>query len=299
MTATTSDDGLSIDDGLSDDDSSSHYQSSKSADETPLSNPNTGESGGSSDARETTKMLQQDWKIRMFRHVTIALLVATGITISVAIFAGLRNTERRDFENSFAFQASQIEQAMGAELNSKLRALDSMSVAATSFSRAAITPNEVWPYMTLPHFPPLAAGALNIGRGLSLSLVPIIHRQHMAEWQDYSVRAQGWMTRSREFQTTHPNAFITGGSPVFEKEMNHERNISKFIFEFIDGIPTKVEDRDFMLPIWQMGPLPTGLPWVNYDIGGRKSTATAVHEVVETKSCVLGDLIELADGLLM
>eukprot|EP00980_Cylindrotheca_fusiformis_P019528 scaffold6768_cov109-Cylindrotheca_fusiformis.AAC.3 len=298
MTATTSDDGLSIDDGLSDDDSTSHYQSSKGADETRLSNPNTGESGGSSDARETTKMLQRDWKIRMFRYVTIALLVATGVAISVAIYAGLRNTEQREFEHSFEFQASQIEHAMGAELEAKLRALDSMSVAATSYSRKAITPSDTWPYITLPHFPNLAASALNIGRGLSLSLVPIIHRQHMTEWQDYSVRAQGWMSTSREFQTAHPHAFITLGSPVFEQEINHNRNISEFIFEVVDGIPTKVKERDFMLPIWQIGPLPTSLPWINYDISYRKSTVSAAHELIETQSCVLGDLIELSDSLL-
>eukprot|EP00980_Cylindrotheca_fusiformis_P002076 scaffold463_cov92-Cylindrotheca_fusiformis.AAC.5 len=296
MTATTTDDGWSIDDGFSDDDSTSHYQSSKSADETRLSNPNTKESGGSSDARETTKMLQRDWKIRMFRYVTIALLVATAIAISVAIYAGLRNTERRDFEHSFEFQASQIERAMDGELNSKLRALDSMSVSATSYSRRGIGPTETWPYITLPHFPHLAAGALNIGKGLSLAVVPIVHRENMVEWQNYSVRANGWMATSLEFQTAHPNAFIVEGAAKSEEEI--KRNTSEFIFEVIDGLPTKVEDRDFMLPIWQIGPLPKGLPWVNYDISARRETDSAAQVVIETQSCVLGELFDLADSIL-
>eukprot|EP00980_Cylindrotheca_fusiformis_P023107 scaffold10127_cov103-Cylindrotheca_fusiformis.AAC.2 len=296
MAATTSDDGLSIGDRLSDDGSTS--QSSNSADETRFSNPNTdGESGRSTDARETTKMLQRDWKIRMFRYVTIALLVATGLAISVAFYAGLRNTERRDFERSFEFQASQIEQAMGAELESKLRALDSMSVATTSYSRKAITPNETWPYITLPHFPHLVASALNIGRGLSISLFPIIYRENMAKWQEYSIRAQGWMTTSYEFQATHPNAFVAQDAAMSGAAINHERNISEFIFELIDGIPTKVKERDFMVPIWQMGPLPTALPWINFDISGRESTAAAARELIESQSCILGDVIELADSL--
>eukprot|EP00980_Cylindrotheca_fusiformis_P018039 scaffold5770_cov101-Cylindrotheca_fusiformis.AAC.2 len=288
MTTATSDDGLS------DDDSTSHYQSSKSADEACLSNAR--ESGESSDARETTKMLQRDWKIRMFRYVTIALLVATAIAISVAIYAGLRNTERRDFEHSFQFQASQIERVMDSELNSKLRALDSMSVSATSFSRKSTLPNETWPYMTLPHFPHLAAGALNIGRGLSLTLAPIIYRENLVEWQKYSVRSNGWISTSLEFQTAHPKAFIVEGSAMSEEEI--KRNTSEFIFEVIDGLPAKVEDRDFMLPIWQVGPLPTGLPWVNYDISGRESTASAARVVIETQSCVLGDLFDLSESLL-
>eukprot|EP00980_Cylindrotheca_fusiformis_P021073 scaffold8079_cov121-Cylindrotheca_fusiformis.AAC.1 len=296
MTATASDDGLSIDNGLSDDDSttSHYYQSSKSADEARLSNPNSGVSGESSDARETTKMLQKDWKIRMFRYVTIALLVATAVAISVAFYAGLRNTEQRDFEHSFEFQASQIERAMDGEMNSKLRALDSMSVSATSFSRKSITPNKTWPYITLPHFPHLAAGALNIGRGLSIVVAPIIHRENLVEWQDYSVQANGWMTTSLEFQTAHPKAFIVEGAAMSEEEI--KRNTSEFIFEVIDGLPTKVEDRDFMLPIWQVGPLPTGLPWVNYDISGRESTAFAA--AIETQSCVLGDTFDLSESLL-
>eukprot|EP00980_Cylindrotheca_fusiformis_P007473 scaffold1549_cov105-Cylindrotheca_fusiformis.AAC.2 len=296
MTVTTSDDGLGIGDGLSDDGSSS--QSSNGADETQLSsNPNTGESGGSTNARETTKMLQRDWKIRMFRYGTIALLVATGLAVSVAIYAGLRNTERRDFEHSFEFQASQIEQAMGAELGSKLHALDSMSVAATSYSRKAITPNETWPYITLPHFPHLAAGALNIGRGLSISLFPIIYRENIAEWQKYSVRAQGWMTTSYEFQASHPKAFVVQDAAMSGEKINQERNISEFIFELIDDIPTKVKDRDFMLPIWQMGPLPAALPWINFDISGRESTAAAARELIESKSCILGNIVELAESI--
>eukprot|EP00980_Cylindrotheca_fusiformis_P002080 scaffold463_cov92-Cylindrotheca_fusiformis.AAC.9 len=296
MTATTTDDGLSIDDGFSDDDSTSHYQSSKSADETRLSNPNTKESAGSSDARETTKMLQRDWKIRMFRYVTIALLVATAIAISVAIYAGLRNTERRDFEHSFEFQASQIERVMDGELNSKLRALDSMSVSATSFSRKSSLPNETWPYITMPHFPHLAAAALYIGRGLSLTLAPVVHRENMVEWQDYSVRANGWISTSLEFQIAHPNAFIVEGAAMSEEEI--KKNTSEFIFEVIDGLPAKVEDRDFMLPIWQIAPLPTGLPWVNYDINSRESTASGAQAAIETQSCVLGDMLDLSDSLL-
>eukprot|EP00980_Cylindrotheca_fusiformis_P007485 scaffold1549_cov105-Cylindrotheca_fusiformis.AAC.14 len=290
MATTTSDDGLSISDRLSDDGSTS--QSSNSADETRFSNPNTdGESGRSTDARETTKMLQRDWKIRMFRYGTIALLVATGLAISVAFYVGLRNTERRDFEHSFEFQATQIEQAMGAELESKLRALDSMSVAATSYSRKSITPTDTWPYITLPHFPNLVAAALNIGRGVSLSISPIIYQENIADWQEYSVRAQGWLTTSREFQTAHPNAFVVR-DPAREG-IKHERNISEFVFEVIDGIPTKVKDRDFVVPIWQMGPL-TAMPWVNLNLCGRESTAAATREMIKSQTCVLGDLIDLA-----
>eukprot|EP00980_Cylindrotheca_fusiformis_P019532 scaffold6768_cov109-Cylindrotheca_fusiformis.AAC.7 len=296
MTATASDDGLSV--VMSDDDSTSHYQSSKSAEETRRSNPNTGESGGSSDARETTKMLQQDWKIRMFRYVTIALLVTTGVVLSVATYVDMKHSEKREFETSFYFQASQLDQATGAELEAKLHALDTLSVAATSFSRSAISPNETtWPYITLAHFPHLAASTLNMAKGMSLFLIPIVRRGSLVEWQDYSVQAQGWMAKSLEFQAAHPEAFLAENSDVFEK-INHEKDISEFVFEVDNGIPTKVKERDIVLPIWQHAPLRTGLPWVNYDASSDKESASAVREVIETQSSVLGKIFELADSVL-
>eukprot|EP00980_Cylindrotheca_fusiformis_P011506 scaffold2696_cov104-Cylindrotheca_fusiformis.AAC.5 len=298
MTAKAPDDGLSVhEERLRDDDSISHYQSSKDADETRQSN--TGESGGSSNVRETTKMLQKDWKIRMFRYATIGLLVATGLVVSVAIYAGLRNSEEREFERSFRFQATQIDQAMNAELESKLLALDSLSVSTTSYSRTVGSANETWPYMTVPHFPHLAASALRIGKGLNVALLPIVHRENVVEWQDYSVRSQGWMATSLDFQLTHPNAFFTEGSTVLKEDIDHIKNISEFIFSATnDGIPSIVEDRDIMLPMWQHGPLRVGLPWVNYDLASRKATASAAQEVIDTQSCIFGQVLELSRSLL-
>eukprot|EP00980_Cylindrotheca_fusiformis_P024184 scaffold11607_cov88-Cylindrotheca_fusiformis.AAC.1 len=293
MTATASDDGLSV--VMSDDDSTSHYQSSKSAEETGPSNPNTGESSGSSDARATTKMLQGDWKIRMFRYVTITLLVTTGVALSVATYMDSKHSDETEFENSFYFQASQLDQAMDAELEAKVRIIDSMSVSATSYARKEA--NDSWPYITLDHFPHLASSTLSIAKGTSLALIPIIRRENKVKWQDYSVRAQGWMAKSLEFQAAHPEAFLAEGSDVFE-EIHREKNISEFVFEVNDGIPTKVKEKDILLPVWQHGPLRTGLPWVNYDASSDKESASAVREVIVTQSSVLGKIFELADSIL-
>jgi hypothetical protein len=324
MATTDYEDAPSVDSFTSQD------ESSKSAGQSCSTNSITGTSGtgsGNADIRETTKMLQKDKKIRMIRVMTLAALTVTAIVVSTAVYRSLRSAEQLEFERRFSDQSSQIGQALESQLDVKLRAIDALSVTVASY----VGPQSGgWPNITLPEFSYRSASTLSIGGGISINLQPIVYRENLEEWLEFSIQGQGWRAEGLDFQKTYPEALGSDGSHVghdhrflLEENLNvsltdrdmdngnttnedlednghlghgHEQiqNISEYIFEVIDGIPTKVEDAEIMLPVWQNSPVHDGLPWVNYDLYRKERSVGALREVLEQKSAVLGQFFELA-----
>jgi hypothetical protein len=315
-------------DGSSIEISTSRDESSKSAEESLNTGSVDGTSGagsGTVDIRETTEMIQDDKKIRMIRVMSLGFLIITAIVVSTAVYGSLKNAQTQKFERRFSDQSSHIGQALESQLDVKLSAIDALSVTVTSFvgSRSG-----GWPNITLPEFSYRSASTLSIGSGISINLQPIVYREDLEEWLEFSIQGQGWRAESLDFQERYTGALGSNGSDhdrrsLSEENLNvsltdrdmdngnttneeleddghldhdHERiqNTSEFIFEVIDGIPTKVEDADIMLPVWQNSPVHDGLPWVNYDLYRKERSVGALREVLEQQSAVLGQSFELA-----
>jgi hypothetical protein len=317
-------------DGLSAESFTSQDESSNSAEHSRSTNSITGTSGtgsGNADIRETTKMLKEDKKIRTIRAMSLAVLIATAIVVSTVVYRSLRSAEQLEFERRFSDQSSQIGQALESQLDVKLRAIDALSVTVTSYVESR---SGGWPNITLPEFSYRSASTLSIGGGISINLQPIVYREDLEEWLEFSVQGQGWRAAGLDFQKKYPGALGSDGSDIdhdhrflLEENLNvsltdrdmdngnttnedleddehldhdHEQiqNISEYIFEVIDGIPTKVEDAEIMLPVWQNSPVHDGLPWVNYDLYRKERSVGALQEVLEQQSAVLGQVFELA-----
>jgi hypothetical protein len=317
-------------DGSSVDSFTSHDGSSKGATQSRSTNSITGTSGTGSgaDIRETAKMLRKDKQIRRIRIMSLAVITVTAIVVSMAVYGSLRSAEQLEFERRFLDQSSQIGQALESQLDVKLRAIDALSVTVTSYAESR---SGGWPTITLPEFTYRSASTLSIGGGIAIKLQPIVYRDDLEDWLEFSVQEQRWRAEGLDFQKKYPGALGSDGSDVdhnhrFLLEENHLnvsltdgdmdngnttnedlednghldheheqiQNISKYIFEVIDGIPTKVEDADIMLPVWQNSPVHDGLPWVNYDLYRNKRSVGALREVLEQQSAVLGQVFELA-----
>jgi hypothetical protein len=323
MATTDYEDGSSADGFASQDESLSADLSASSASITGGSGAGSG--SGNTDIRETSTLIQEDRKIRTIRALSLAFLIITTIVVSTVVYGSLNKVEQLEFERTFAEQSSQIGQALESQLDVKLRAIDALSVTVTSYvgSRSV-----GWPKITLPEFSYRSASTLSIGGGISIKLQPIVYRDDMEEWLEFSVQEQGWRAEGLDFQKLFPGALGSDGSVhdrrfLLEENLNvsltdgdmdngnttnqdldddghldheHEQiqNTSEFIFEVIDGIPTKVEDVDIMLPVWQTSPVHDGLPWVNYDLYRNEKSVGALREVLEQQSAVLGHFFELA-----
>jgi hypothetical protein len=262
------------------------------------SNTTTNDSAG---IQEAAKMLENDDRIRLFRDVALMLLLLTATFVSSV---SLRASEQSEFENRFADQSAQVGHALSSQLGVKLRAIDSLSVTLTSYARSQ---SSGWPNVTLPRFDYRAASTLSIGSSIAVSLHPLVYRENIREWEAFSFHAQEWRREDLEFQSIYQNSNqnsldLDGVNDhdhrsLFEENQNNPnvQNISEFIFHVNDGIPTKAEEADIMLPLWQHSPVhDDGLSWVNYDVLQQKRNEGALAEVMQNQVAVLGQFFDLS-----
>jgi hypothetical protein len=295
--ATTEDDGLSISSFTDKEDGSTGSFPGGT------SNTATNDSAG---IQEAAKLFQNDDRVRLLRDVALMLLVLTATFVSSAVYVSLRASEQREFENRFADQSAQVGNALISQLGVKLRAIDSLSVTLSSYVGSR---SSGWPNVTLPHFDYRAASTLSIGRSIAVELHPLVYRENMREWEEFSFHAQEWRREDLEFQSMYQNSNqnsldsdgVHDHDHRFLFEENHNnpnvQNISEFIFHVNDGIPTKVEEADIMLPLWQHSPVhDDGLPWVNYDALKQERNKDALAEVMQNQVAVLGQFFDLSES---
>jgi hypothetical protein len=290
---TTEDDGLSITSF------SSRYDIEAKEGGSGTSNTGTNEDAG---VQEAAKLLQNDARIRLLRHLALLLLLLTGTLVSSAVYMSLRASEQREFETRFADQSAHAGHAFRSELGIKLRTIDSLSVSITSHAGSQ---SSGWPNFTLPDFGYRAATTLSIGRSIAVALYPLVYRENVREWEEFSYQAQEWRREDLEFQSMHPNSLDSDGVHdhdhrfLFEEYHNNPnvQNISEFIFHVNDGIPTKVEEAGIMLPLWQHSPVhDDGLPWVNYDVLKQERNEDALAEVMQNQVAILGQFFDLSES---
>ncbi|CAJ1963522.1 unnamed protein product [Cylindrotheca closterium] len=263
-----------------------------------------------SGVRETTNMLQKDkWVIRIRVAAVIVMLMAA-VSVSCVEYFGLVGSEQLEFEHRYEDQAEQLGHALQSELGVKLRAMDSFSVAISSYSMNGFVQ---WPNISLPEFEFRAATALTNGGGLSIGLQPLVHKENLKEWEEYSIQHQEWRTKGLEFQHMFPEALqvvAAGGNRKLLGAGNHSEptgeandhsdnssipEISQYVFKVVDGIPVRVEE-DLMMPVWQYSPIDKGMPYVNYDQYSKDRNRDALTEVVKKEVAVLGPYFPLAES---
>jgi superoxide dismutase len=276
----------------------SHTSSNSNSKLGGLSNSlNSTDSNKNVNIRETTKMLQKDIWVRRIRVITIFVFLVAAITISMVVYISLKDSERREFEQRFADQSAHVRRSVHAELASKFSAIDALATTLTSYAGSR---SGGWPNITLPEFSYRATSTLNIGRGISVGVQPIVYKHKLNEWEEFSVGTQGWRRDGLDFQTMFPNALDPSEHTHYHDYrklmfIDIVQNISSRIFSVDDGVPTMV-DNDIMMPVWQHTPVHQMLPWVNYDVFSRNDNRPALTEVMNNQNAVLGLYFELSES---
>lgn len=251
--------------------------------------------GSNTDALDHVKLLRKDSWIQSLRFLSLCILLVVAYVVAMTVYVSLKGSEYREFENQFDSQAEQIGEGLQAELLIKLKSMESLSVAVTSYAESQ--PGMNWPNVTLPRFSYRSAGTLTIGGGSSVGLQPLVWRDQRNGWEAFSVQNQGWRDESIAFQEKHGDIFeIDTGSSTKVNAAVYKRNVSESIFQVDDaGMPIIVEG-DLMIPVWQYSPIKPGLPYVNYDQHAKQRNREALNEVVDSEVAVLGKFFELSES---
>ncbi|CAJ1946025.1 unnamed protein product [Cylindrotheca closterium] len=255
---------------------------------------------------ESTNLLRKDTRIRVLRAAALLILIFAAIVVSFVVYSSLRASEQREFETRFWDEAAQVGNALENEMQSKLRAIDSLSVTTTSYANSR---GRTWPNITIPEFSYRAASVLTIAGGISMALQPVVTSDLLEGWEQYSEKEQKWITSDLDFQEMYPSALESqqGDGGVGRRRKTQEEgtkpprirnqyNISEFVFHVENGIPKRSE-ANITLPFWQHSPVLDGLPWINYDIFEKEGNKGPILEVLTNQQAAFGMIYELSDSI--
>jgi len=258
------------------------------------------------DVQETTNLLRKDNRIRLIRATTLLVLIIAAILVSSFVYTTLRASEQREFETRFVDQATHIGNALRTELQSKLQVIDSLSVTTTSYANSR---EIAWPNVTVPEISYRAASILTIAGGISLALQPVVRREDLESWEQYSVDNQKWITQSLSFQQWVLDAKRDqddvrkrrrmqggGGNKGDKPQKDRNRyNVSEFVFQLQDGVPKRSEE-NITIPLWQHSPVLNGLPLINYNVFEKEENKGPILEVLNKQEAALGLSYELSES---
>ncbi|KAL3926267.1 MAG: hypothetical protein SGBAC_013542, partial [Bacillariaceae sp.] len=251
-------------------------------------------SSNTDDVLEITNLLRKDNRIRVLRGAALLILIVAAFLVSFFVHSMLSAIEQHEFETRFRDQSAQVGSALRKELQSKLQVIDALSVTTSSYANSR---GRTWPNVTIPEFSYRAAGALTIGRGISMAFQPIVTTNLLEAWEEYSVKEQRWITSDLALQEALESQQSDGDIRRRRTQAGKNRfNVSEFVFHVEDGVPKKSQ-KNITLPFWQHSPAMDGLPWINYDVCEKEENKGPILEVLNNQQASLGMIYELSDSV--
>jgi len=203
------------------DDDSSSVSSSRSRDGEDSSKSASAPAGGKHKPNVLQIAGRETAYVLCSKTMAYLVLLLSSIACGVVTFYFIEDEEEDSFRNDFRLYARDIARASQASARSKYEVAESMALSTTSL---ALDKGLQFPFVTVPDFEIVASNARELSDTDLLAMCPLIKgREQRQEWEDYSVREQGWLRESLDV------VGMTNVDPGL--------------------IPTEIHDtRDFLLP---------------------------------------------------
>jgi len=200
----------------------------------------------------------------------------------------------------FTNHAVEIADLTHYEARNIINSIESLSTAITSL-KLATDAAESWPNFTLPDFE--IRGHMNnrLSKAIQVSFCPLVKKEELEQWNQYSVLHQGWLTESLEVQedlasvadsTEHRRDLAEGKSPVIPPQLwrYSEGDSGEMIPEDGPGV-------DFgpgsYAPVWQQSPAPSDPSIINFDLISHPVFKRVYHGMWETRMPVISEAFDL------
>lgn len=209
------------------------------------------------------------------RQIVIILFVYLAVFTPLVIYIRSRTNEVVSFENEFESLGSQVMSSFGIRFSRLYNAIDSLSIAATSF---AINTNRTWPYVTMYDYDLRAQSALALATTGQMTFAPLVTEENRVKWEEYSAANLWWISEAME--RTHGDSSEQYLDDVW---------ISDKLYTVDDNInPIPPEGPGPFFPVWQMQPpIPVFINLADYFGDGEILTNGTL---TNTSQAVLGAL---------
>lgn len=166
------------------------------------------------------------------------------------------------------------------ELRSALNVADHL---ATTLTLHTVESASVWPKFVLPHFEVQGTSLSKLSRIEQLSIVPLVHRESVREWQKFALENQDWLQAG----TLTPESVIAGSISSVVYRFDKEEDGGARVPQTGLGLDGKYA------PVWQQYPTPSHASIINYDLFSNPSFEQSFNALVQTNSTILSDVVDL------
>jgi hypothetical protein len=157
------------------------------------------QSQGDSDKLIGRKETQAVTRLKL---IVIFILVASSILIGVTTYCFMRFSEQSKFNEYFQEDGDKVMQSIGASVENTFAAMDLFSTMMISH---AISTNQSWPFVTIPHYGNKVSKTFSMSVGMSMSSMMIVESDQRKEWEDYAWANRGMVNESLEILSTDVN----------------------------------------------------------------------------------------------
>ncbi|CAB9509224.1 Receptor-type guanylate cyclase gcy [Seminavis robusta] len=143
------------------------------------------------------------WRLRV---LTALLLISVAISICLVIYFTGRQSETKAFEQDFESLGEKLVSSFQQKVIQSFQVLESFNDGITAEA------NGTWPFVTPPHFSERMERVAKISQFMVIHLMIIVTREHLQEWNNYSVESRDWrltgMARERGLPIEQVNETI-------------------------------------------------------------------------------------------
>jgi hypothetical protein len=140
--------------------------------------------------------------VTRLKLIILSILVASAIAVGVTTFQFVRHSEISKFHENFNDDTYKVMQTIGASVENIFASFDLLSTTMVSH---AISSNQSWPFVTIPHFGNKVSKIFSINAGLALCSVMIVESDQRTDWEDYAWANRGMVNESLRILSTDKN----------------------------------------------------------------------------------------------
>jgi hypothetical protein len=250
----------------------------------------TSEGANETDLNEANKIAKSE-SIAVFRLrflVFLAILFAA-VGVSLAVYFLTANNENEEYHAQYDGSASKIFTSLEEIDGKKLAAINSLSIAATSYARSQ--PNTTWPFVTLNDFQQRAANIREFSNVLYVRIIPVISEEDRPAWEDYSVKNIGWLDDARAYQEAKGLGFrsLQAAEESQDISLDFSSGIGDKIYTIGPDGPLVDQGSGPYFPLWQESPH-LGRDMTNFNVAYSADYAPYIKKSVETGKVTIGGL---------
>lgn len=195
------------------------------------------------------------------------------------------------FLDSFRHYSQDIVDLARLETDSMIGSIQSLVDTWTSFT---LDSQATWPRFTMPHFEQRGLKSNELSLALQVTMIPLVHEDERAIWEEYSVANQQWIQDGVDFSTERHSTFFQSGESIQSIPTTIRRfdDSGDFIAQTDQGID--FGSGSYYGPVWQQVPAPHDTDIVNYDVFSHADIEATFRGMYELESAVISKVTDLA-----